>query len=83
MLGEGSTFHFTIASNMRIARQHQASHDMQEELHQKRILEVQRSFAGKIAVVLVKVRVYEKKESGYDSKKSYIMNFSTWRVSGF
>ncbi len=42
---------------MRIARQHQASHDMQEELHQKRMLEVQRSFAGKTAVVLVKVRV--------------------------
>ncbi len=57
MLGEGSTFHFTIASNMRIARQHQASHDMQEELHKKRMLEVQRSFAGKTAVVLVKVHL--------------------------
>ncbi len=55
VLGEGSTFHFTIASNMRIARQHQASHDMQEELHQKRVTEVQRSFAGKTALVLVKV----------------------------
>ncbi len=40
---------------MRIARQHQASHDMQEELHQKRVIEVQRSFAGKTALVLVKV----------------------------
>ncbi len=56
--GEGSTFHFTIASNMHVARQHQASHDMQEELHQKRMLEVQRSFAGKTAVVLVKVHTF-------------------------
>ncbi len=54
--GEGSTFHFTIASNMRISQKHQASHDMQEEFHQKRVLEVQRSFAGKKALLLVKER---------------------------
>ncbi len=40
---------------MRIARQHQASHDMQEELHQTRVTEVQRSFTGKTALVLMKV----------------------------
>ncbi len=40
---------------MRIAPQHQASHNLQKDMHHKRVLEVQRSLAGKTALVLLKV----------------------------